>query len=370
MKMHDTRNRMTDMTSATFTGKYQAMIIILNLVLAVVIALRFWALRKLRYRRWSARGVTDMFVVLTGFFAASYFAMYYACLVEDNKRIRGVREFWKLEQEFGTGSMPAMMKAREIKQYQTNVGLIRMVMRMVTLGMVWGVKFAFISIHYEFRHILPKVFGLLLHITSVIIGLSFIAFIITFVVATNRPAERAQGRHRFSIYSHNEYIIAGFDIFTDLLILILVTLVMRTLQLSRGDLLRSLPFQLAGILTIVISAARVVCKAVDDGYGMLILTLLEGYAAGVLLCLPAMRVWLRRWKRRDNTEVGSSKGNTDMQNLSGHHGDARLTDAEKKKMRKVWKGHGREFELRSEDAWVWDEGRQDVVRREPVYELE
>lgn len=99
----DSRDIIRPFDDPLFTAGYQSFIIILQIFLYVLVFLRFWVLRKIKYKLLSPRGISDICILLVTLFMTLFFAAYYVGFAH---KLETFRLFARVSRFAGMASYP------------------------------------------------------------------------------------------------------------------------------------------------------------------------------------------------------------------------------------------------------------------------
>ncbi|RPA83994.1 hypothetical protein BJ508DRAFT_304168 [Ascobolus immersus RN42] len=249
-----------------------------------------------------------------------------------------------------------------------DIVLARVSARYVLIALLWFVKLGFICVFFEFRGILKKAHKIVLY---AITAFTIICIIGTTVFTPIHYRSEVGGLETpyFDpeplILAAPEYLNAGLDLLVNILIVIFATIILRGLKLSNGERLRALIFVLPGITTVGIALVRCILlfigstvkkdQHIHNAQVLSFLTPLEAFMSPYVLCLPAMRLLMRRWKGMGHLvssveDIGRWKGRASLERIT------RRKDKSSVEKVKAWKDRASV----EDDAPMHDEDRFDV----------
>ncbi|KAF8474631.1 hypothetical protein BDZ91DRAFT_823337 [Kalaharituber pfeilii] len=261
-------------------------------ILWLVVGLRFWAIRKLKYPIISPRGLSDLCIgtlTLLGTFycvAATYV----------------LAQIINMKAAAGNYVIPTALVQKTL--------IVTSVASLAYLITLWLVKIAFVVIYFEFSEILPKRTRWLLYGTAVLVGVSWVYVLVINILwcqpVTRRWSIGPDFCNSFTAISPVLQTVIA-NIVTDLLLMVTAFAIIRWIYVRtkmHKNEFRAVWFMMAiGSMTITIAVARLVVILVYSKWydedamssGLIsLLTEIEAVMAGCAACLPAMRTLFRK----------------------------------------------------------------------------
>ncbi|RPA85540.1 hypothetical protein BJ508DRAFT_411944 [Ascobolus immersus RN42] len=309
---------------------FQFVMVFINAILFALVALRFQVLKRLKYKWWSPRGVSDFFIICGTILCSATFVCYFIGLFMHRDSFRLIDRIERYQtMEFFPQLEPLMPLLFEIiidfEDIYTKFMVSLYVRRALLLYGVWMVKLAFVAIYYEFKIHLSKICRILIYAHTALTIVSLIVFgtVHSLWLSYKYDMQLVEFKHPGSLIVTNEFLIAGVDIATDLMLMIIATLVIRALRLGKPDRRPTFVLIAVGTTCVIITIVRTIALILNLENLTRILLILETYVAMYGACLPALRILSQRWRdeqvdnswRRKRTPGNSTGASSSMTSI-------------------------------------------------------